>query len=282
MHRIDGPGATVDGKFTEGNPAAGVPATVVTSDWMNDIQENIMAVLLAGGVTPTKGRAADLVDAVRASATGRLLNTQVFTSSGTYTPTPGMKFAIITAQGGGGGGAGTAVPTSGNVSIGAPGNAGAYAIGKFLAASIGASQAVTIGNGGAAASATAGGAGGTTSLGALIAAPGGGGGPLFNNATIPNANGNGAVSGTPTGGNLYASVGAGAGLSLGLTASVCYGGPGGSSIFGPGGPNSTSGVNGNAGIGYGAGGSGAASIFGGAAQSGGAGKIGILIIQEYA
>lgn len=282
MHRIDGPGATVDNKFTDGDPVGGVQATLVTDDWLNDVQENVMAVLAAGGVTPTKGRAADLVDAIRANTTGRLLATRVFTASGTYTPTAGMTFAIVTAQGGGGGGAGTAVPTSGNVSIGAPGNAGAYAVGRILAASIGASQVVTIGNGGAAASATAGGAGGTTSLGALIAAPGGGGGPVFNNASIPNANGNGTVSGAPTGGNLYASVGAGAGLSLGLTASVCYGGQGGPSIFGPGGPNSNSGVNGNAGIGYGSGGSGAASIFGGAAQSGGAGKAGILFIQEYA
>lgn len=282
MHRIDGPGATVDNKFTDGDPVGGVQATLVTDDWLNDVQENIMAVLAAGGVTPTKGRAADLADAIRASMTGRLLNTQVFTSSGTYTPTPGMKFAIVTAQGGGGAGAGTAVPTSGNVSIGAPGNAGAYAVGKFLAASIGASQVVTIGNGGTAASATAGGVGGTTSVGTLIAAPGGPGGSVFNSAAVPNANSNGTVSSLPTGGNLYASAGAGAGTSLALTAAVSFGGTGGASIFGPGGATIGSGLNGNAGIGYGAGGGGCASQFGGAAQAGGAGKIGIAIIQEYA
>ncbi|WP_052024708.1 hypothetical protein [Pseudomonas sp. G5(2012)] len=282
MHRIDGPGAAVGGFFTEGDPVGGVAATVVTDDWMNDIQENIMAVLLAGGVTPTKGRAADLADAIRASTTGRLLNTQVFTSSGTYTPTPGMKFAIVTVQGGGGGGAGTTVPTAGNASIGAGGNAGAFARGKFLAAAIGASQAVTIGIGGTAGVSANGGGGATTSLGALITAPGGGGGNMFNNAAVPNANGNGAVSAAPTGGNIYSSIGAGATLALGLTTAVLFGGGGGASFFGPGGPPNVSGNVGNTGIGYGSGGAGAATVPAGGVLAGGVGKAGIIVIEEYA
>lgn len=64
MHRIDGPGATVDNKFTDGDPLGGIQATLVTDDWLNDVQENIMAVLAAAGVSPTKARAADLVDAI--------------------------------------------------------------------------------------------------------------------------------------------------------------------------------------------------------------------------
>ncbi|MEX5551716.1 hypothetical protein [Pseudomonas pergaminensis] len=55
MHRIDGPGATVDNKFTEGDPVGGIQATVVTDDWLNDIQEEVMSVLSAGGVPPVKG-----------------------------------------------------------------------------------------------------------------------------------------------------------------------------------------------------------------------------------
>ncbi|WP_236189303.1 hypothetical protein [Pseudomonas pharyngis] len=70
MHRIDGPGATVDKKFTDGDPVGGVPATVVTDEWLNDVQENIMAVLSAGGVAPTKGRAADLLDSIRKIGVG--------------------------------------------------------------------------------------------------------------------------------------------------------------------------------------------------------------------
>lgn len=41
MHRIDGPGATVDGLFTEGDPASGMPATTVTGNWLNAVQEEI-------------------------------------------------------------------------------------------------------------------------------------------------------------------------------------------------------------------------------------------------
>lgn len=65
MHRIDGPGATVDNKFTDGDPVAGVQATVVTDDWLNDLQENIISVLAGAGVMPVKGRSSDLLDAIK-------------------------------------------------------------------------------------------------------------------------------------------------------------------------------------------------------------------------
>lgn len=52
MHRIDGPGATVDKKFTEGDPVGGVQATVVTDDWLNAIQEEVVAVISDPLVTP--------------------------------------------------------------------------------------------------------------------------------------------------------------------------------------------------------------------------------------
>lgn len=64
MHRIDVPSAAPGGLFTEGSPAGGIPATTVSGDWLNDLQENIMDVLTAGGVTATKGRAADLAEAI--------------------------------------------------------------------------------------------------------------------------------------------------------------------------------------------------------------------------
>lgn len=65
MHRIDH--ATADGgQFTEGNPSVGLPATVVTDDWLNDVQENLAGFIEAAGVALTKGRAADLEDAILA------------------------------------------------------------------------------------------------------------------------------------------------------------------------------------------------------------------------
>lgn len=50
MFPIAGPGATPDNKFTEGDPIAGLPATVVTAKFMNDVQAELLAVL--GGTSP--------------------------------------------------------------------------------------------------------------------------------------------------------------------------------------------------------------------------------------
>lgn len=54
MHRIDGVGATIDNLFTEGNPSTGTPATQVTADFMNAIQEEIAHVIEEAGITLDK------------------------------------------------------------------------------------------------------------------------------------------------------------------------------------------------------------------------------------
>jgi hypothetical protein len=65
MHRIDGPGATVDNKFTDGNPTGGVSATVVTDDWLNDVQEELLSILAAVQITPVKGTQNQVLAAIR-------------------------------------------------------------------------------------------------------------------------------------------------------------------------------------------------------------------------
>lgn len=70
MHRIDGEGATSDGKFTEGNPATGSVATTVTADWCNAIQEEIINVLAAAGITPTKADNTQLRQAIQSLISG--------------------------------------------------------------------------------------------------------------------------------------------------------------------------------------------------------------------
>ena len=55
MHRIDSPGATPDKNFTEGDPTVPTPATVVSADWLNDVQENICRALEANGIVLEKG-----------------------------------------------------------------------------------------------------------------------------------------------------------------------------------------------------------------------------------
>lgn len=54
MHRIDVPTATVDNKFTEGNPGTGVPATKVSADIMNAVQEEVVYVIEQAGIALNK------------------------------------------------------------------------------------------------------------------------------------------------------------------------------------------------------------------------------------
>lgn len=63
MHRIDGAGH-IGNMFTEGDPLTGTPATVVTDDWLNEMQEEIMSVLTAAGITASKGTVNQLLAAV--------------------------------------------------------------------------------------------------------------------------------------------------------------------------------------------------------------------------
>ena len=97
---------------------------------------------------------------------------QTFTSSGTYTPNTGMLYCDVEVWGGGGGGGGCSAGAA------AGGGAGGHAKKVISAATIGASQTVTIGAGGNSGGAAAGtgGTGGTTSFGAILSATGGVGG----------------------------------------------------------------------------------------------------------
>lgn len=73
MHRIDGPGATNDNKFTAGNPTTGTPATVVTADWMNSVQEEMANVIEGAGIILNKAannQLAAAISALIAAATG--------------------------------------------------------------------------------------------------------------------------------------------------------------------------------------------------------------------
>lgn len=65
MHRIDSAGAVAAppapaavgstvGYWTKGNAAGGVPATVIDPDWLNSVQEELIAVVTAAGLVPSK------------------------------------------------------------------------------------------------------------------------------------------------------------------------------------------------------------------------------------
>jgi hypothetical protein len=209
---------------------------------------------------------------------------QAFTSSGTYTPTAGLKYCIVEICGGGGGGGGVSATAAGQVSAAGGGGGGGYSRGVYSNATIGASQVVTIGAGGA--GGTSGGGigstGGTSSLGALQTASGGGGG----NGSIAGAtsfeNGGGGGLGTLGSINIPGQSGlAGWGIATTLN-TVC--GAGGASFFGTGGVGSvhTLGTVGGDGGGYGGGGGGAANapsqVSG---HAGGNGTSGVILITEF-
>lgn len=65
-HKIDGPGATADNHFTEGNPSATgyVAPTQVTADWANMVQGEILAVLAAAEIAPNKADNTQMAQAI--------------------------------------------------------------------------------------------------------------------------------------------------------------------------------------------------------------------------
>jgi hypothetical protein len=54
MFKIDSDGATINNEFTEGNPSLGVPATVVSADWLNAVQFELVNVIEFFGLTLDK------------------------------------------------------------------------------------------------------------------------------------------------------------------------------------------------------------------------------------
>lgn len=218
-----------------------------------------------------------------AAPTGGTPIRQVFTANGTYTPTAGMAYVEIECVGGGGGG-GAVAAASGYFLQGGGGGSGGYSRKIVTAATIGASQAVTVGAGGAGGSAVSpanGGAGGDSSVGSLCIGKGGSGGSLASSSSVPLGGAGGiagtgdiAAAGAPGGAGMYTGVGF-------VTVALC--GVGGSSHFGGGGNSpSISGGNGPAGSNYGGGGAGGYEASGGAAnRSGGNGSNGVVIITEY-
>lgn len=64
MHRVDAPGATIDNLFTEGNPTLGIPATQVSDNWLNDVQENLALFIESVGIALVKDDFTQLTSAI--------------------------------------------------------------------------------------------------------------------------------------------------------------------------------------------------------------------------
>ncbi|HDL6927297.1 TPA: tail fiber protein [Yersinia enterocolitica] len=101
---------------------------------------------------------------------GRLLNTQTFTSTGTYTPTTGTAYIEVEAVGGGGASGAVSATSASQNAIAATGSPGAYA--KVLYTSVPNTASVVIGSGGIGAF-SSGQTGGSTTFGSILTCPGG-------------------------------------------------------------------------------------------------------------
>lgn len=214
--------------------------------------------------------------------TGGLINTQRFTAGGTYTPTAGVRSAIVEVVGGGGAGGGCLVTAAGQASAGSGGGSGAYTKAYIPTVS---SVTVTVGAGGTGVNGAAGNNGAASSFGASITAPGGFGGQTSGAGVGAIVLGGGNPGAAGIGGNLVQNLGNAGGevfvtpVASGLPPIGFKGavGPfgGGVVVVGTGATGST--ATANSGAGGGGTGNGAST----AAQTGGAGGSGIVIVYEY-
>ncbi|WIX60360.1 tail fiber protein [Escherichia coli] len=202
---------------------------------------------------------------------GRWLNTRVFTSSGTYTPTPGTKRIRVTITGGGGGGGGCKATSNNETFFGAGGGAGGTIISIMTPTQN--SYPVTIGAGGAGGVSATNGTRGGNSVFASLIAPGGAGG-----GKVGVTNTNGGNGGVPSTGDIRITGGDG---GDGQSGNIGVSGEGGTSYWGGGGrAGAGGGVSGKA---YGSGGGGAYDAgYSGTSMTGGKGAAGICIIEEFA
>lgn len=191
MDRINGANTVDIGGGRRGwrqrSTIAGVAGTEFTAPFQNALQEELLGVIEAAGLTPAEADWTQLLEAIRKLAPGRTRAT-VYTGNATFTVPAGVYRIKRTATGGGGGGAG-----AGTGNAGGGGGAGATVVdwidvtpGQMLSVVIGAAGAGGVSGGGT------GGDGGTTSIGTLSAAGGVGGQVGLG----------GGVGGTASGGDL--------------------------------------------------------------------------------
>lgn len=209
------------------------------------------------------------------------INVQTFASSGTYTPTSGMVYCIIECVGPGGAGGGCA--SSSAIGSGGGGGGGGYSRKFATAATIGASQTVTVGTGGTPGTAgnNAGGNGsGSTSVGAVCTAGAGQGG----SGAAANSTGGGGSAGTAgTGDIAVAGNIGGTGIGGTITTLAGFSGQGATGPWGgaPSVRNINSPGNGFSGNGPGAGGSGGLDSSSGGNRQGGSGSNGFVVVTEF-
>lgn len=291
---ITGDGSALDpvtyvdvlGQCLIGNPNEAVLAkpSVLTTTVAGGMLANKVAVSVDAATMEGTG-----LTAVPLKARGSFLGTQMFTASGTYTPTAGTRKVFVRMVGGGSGGGG-AVSDATFVKRGAGGGSGVY-VEKSVVAAPGlfiTGGAVVIGAGGAGGTpGNAGTQGGDTTVviqgttytarrgvGGQAATAGAASGVTQGGGNFPGSNGDVNVRGTSS-----------ESAAFWITSALGMSGAGGSNPLGGGGSGSTGTVSatGAAGSSEGFGGGGAGGVAAAASvdASGGAGAPGVVIIDEY-
>lgn len=251
------------------NTPASPTGSLVATNVQNALQE-----------LDTDNQAQDALIAALQTTRIRVVRKRIFLSSTTYVPSAGLVFALLKCQAGGAGGGG-AFGASDGTFHGHGGSGGGYAEKLVSAATIGASQPITIGAAGNGGAATNGGNGGDTSVGTLCVAKGGIGGgasssAVFGNTSIGQSGGTGDV--------IQPGLGGGPGFYNAATNALPPSGIGGSSRYGSGGAGVYAGIgtgNGLNGTGHGTGGSGAYTANTASAATGGNGTPGLVEIIEF-
>lgn len=197
-----------------------------------------------------------------AAASSPVVN--VYTASATWTKPVNLVYVVVEVQAAGGG-SGSSGAAAGNSSGG--GGAGGYSKRLIPAASLGATETVTVGSGGGAGSSGNGSTGGNSSFGTLATATGG---------VHSTRGGSGGAGGTAANGDINISGQTGGNFKT--AASNSQGGDGGDSQLGKGGRGSV-GASGVGGVSYGGGGGGSGQ--GGSENDGSAGANGVVIVTEY-
>lgn len=283
MDRTNAPNNIVVGgkrQFRDRDLDLGQRGTIVNAAHMNAVQEELLGVIEAAGLTPSASNQGQLLEAIPLVTPGRLVGVQPFFASGTYTPTPGATSVEVHVQGGGGGAGGAPATGAGQVSAGAPGSAGAYSWGRFAVTG---PLAVTVGAGGAGGVGLNGSPGGASSIGPITAPGGAAGAVVSATSVLPIIAGN-TETAAGTGGIINAGGPAGQpSMAFSTVATQTYGGAGGNSRFGAGGGTVFGSIGtGRPGVGYGAGGGGTANGESNANQTGGAGAPGLILVIEWA
>lgn len=173
--------------YRDRNLGSGIPGTALVAADRNAIQEELLSVIEAAGITPVAGTWTQLLAAMRTLFAGGM---QVYATPGSTSFTVPTGITKIHAKVWGGGGGGGGVGAGGGGASG--GSAGGYAEGIY-SVTPGQVLAITVGGGGAAGNGTptAGGNGGLSSVGSLLSATGGLGGQGAAGGSIAPVNGPG-------------------------------------------------------------------------------------------